>query len=304
MHRRIVITLLSGVLAGFLPLLPGVGLLFGAWAPFLPLLFLGLSEGARAAVHAGCIAVIVSLGLGGEQAAFNMAVFVALPVCVLLNRLLCYRTNASGQVEWFPALRAVTELSVFSAGLFMALAMLASYGQKQNLQALLSASFALDLSTLEPDAEALMRKLIGEWSFFLFAAVGWMWVLVTWLLALMVNRMLVIRASALRTDISLAPRGIPRWLPALLTLCAGLALLGQGNDGFVGKVVFLILLLPYFLSGMAMIHAMSRLWRPRVLWLFLIYIILIFQVWTAIFVAAAGLYFHLSEILDKQRKIG
>lgn len=304
MPQRLSLVLLSGFAAGFLPNLPGSGLFLSAFVPFVPLMLLGLSHGYRPALQAGGVAILVSLILAAERGAFNMAMFVVMPVCVLLNRLLRCHVNGNGVKQWYPTSRALSEMTLVATMLFLLLTVIAGRHFPDGMQHIVQANFSADTSGMEPTAAEMMRKLTGPWSFLLFAMACWLWVLVAYVIAYLVNRLLAGKSYALRPDISLAPGGLPGWLPSLLLVFALLALLGGTNDRYTGKVAFLALLLPYFLSGMAVIHIKSLAWQPRKLWLFLIYIVLFFQFWATLFVAGAGLYMHLTEILDKRKKMG
>lgn len=304
MQKQVASTLLAGLVSGALLDFPGAGVFFGAVAPYLPLLLLGLSEGARPAVHAGLVGITVAMLMGGTQAGFNMVMFVVVPCSVILHALLRYRLDEHGRREWFPALRAVAYLSLLVAGVYMSIALMASYTYPDGAKALLQKSLSMDYSQLEPPVAEIMQKLAHEWSFLIFAFAAWLWIFLTWGVTLLSQQLLAKQGRALRPTIAIMPLGVPHGLLALLFLCAGLVAFGNANDSYNAKVVSLILFLPYFLSGMAYIHALSVQWRPRMLWLFLIYIILVFIQWSLFLPIMAGLYFHVTEMLDKPKKIG
>lgn len=302
-HERIIFSLFAGVAAALLPYIPGAGIFFASWAPFLPLFFTGFAFGDRNCKQAAGIATLIVLIIGGGGEGLSFALFIALPACFLVSRLTRYTIDSSGRVRWYPTLRALSELVLIAAALFMFFAIMASYEHKNSLQDILRNSLTFEVKDLDPAVADEMRTLTQDFSFVLLAGMAWIWVLAAWFMAVMVNNALVMKRQALRPQIGLTPEGIIGWVPALLAVSAALALAGEGNDNWVGKSLFLIFLLPYFLSGMARIHAMSHYWQMRHLWLFLIYVILIFLFWTVALVAAMGLYYHLSEMLDKRQKI-
>lgn len=304
MQKRVASALFAGLVSGALMDFPGAGVFFGAVAPYLPLLLLGLSEGAQLALHAGMVGIIVAMLIGGTQAGFNMVVFVVLPCSVILHALLRYRVDEQGRKEWYPALRAVAHLSLLSAGVYMALALMASSSYSDGMQTVLKKSLSMDYSQLEPPVAEIMQKLAHEWSFLIFAFAAWLWIFLTWGVTVLSQHLLAKQGRALRPTVALRPLGVPHGVLALLFLCGGLVAFGNSNDSYNAKVVMLILFLPYFLSGMAYIHALSFQWRPRALWLFLIYIILVFIQWSLFLPVMAGLYFHVTEMLDKPKKIG
>lgn len=301
-QQRVIFTLLAGVAAGVLPFVPGAGIFFATWAPFLPLYFVGFAFGDRSCRQAAGLALLIAFIIGGGEA-LSFALFITLPACVLVSRLTSYKIDASGRIIWYPTLRALCELVLIAAALFMVFAILASYENKNSLQDILRSSLTFDIKDLDPAVAGEMRTLTNEFGFVLLAGMAWIWVLAAWGMAIAVNNALVLKGHALRGAIRLTPAGISGWVPLLLAVSASLAIMGEDNDNWTGKTLFLIFLLPYFLSGMARIHFMSHHWQMRHLWLFLIYVILIFVFWAVALVAAMGLYHHLSEMLDKRQKI-
>lgn len=304
MQKRITLTVVAGLIAGLLLVTPGSSALFSVVAPFFPLMLLGLSEGVRAAFHAGCIGILLVMLIGGDQAGFNMAMFIVLPASLLLHRLLRYRVSHDGHIEWYSSLRAISELTFLAAALFLAISVSAGHEQPNGIRGILQKSLILDFNAMEPEVADIMRKITGDWSFFLFASGAWIWATLTWFTAWFSNHLLQRSGKNLRPDVAITPLGVPKWFLGVLVVSALLALGGGENDQFTGKTLFLIGLLPYFLSGMGIIHRMSAHWRPARFWLFLIYIVLVFQAWTTVFPILAGLYAHLSEMLDKPKKIG
>lgn len=302
MQRRITVTLMAGFVAGVVPFLPFTGYAACLFFSFLPLLLAGLAEGYIAAFQASFLAFVLALNTGGAQSAFNFALFAALPVCVLVSRLMRYREGVGGR-EWYPALGAVVSLSVMTAWLFLIFAAFAAQAHPGGLKDLLHSTFTIDSNRLDPEAEELMQRLFGEWSYLFFAALGWALVAITWGMGVLANYLLKRRQCALRPDLRLLPYGLPLWLPLVLLISIGFAVLAEANISFAASTLFLLLLFPYFVSGMVILYEMSKAWHPQWFWLTLIYIVLFFMFWTNILVVAVGFYHHLTEILDKREKM-
>lgn len=303
MQSRYVAIVLCGIVSGLLPLVPG-SLAFAVIAPFVPLMLIGMAEGTRSLVHASCVAVAVALTIGGDGLGFRMGLFVAVPCCLFLRRVLSFRELADGQKEWFPTLRALCELTLLVGMAIFLLSILVSHQYDGGMQEMLNRVLAIDNSALEPELAEILGKLLGEYSFVIFAVMGWMWVLTFWITAYWSHNLLVRQGKALRPELQISPRGVPSWVLLALVISAVLVLIGGVNDVYIGKVLFLIFLLPYFLAGMGAIHSMSRVWQPRKLWLFCIYIILVFIFWTLLIPIALGFYLQVSEMLDKPKRIG
>jgi hypothetical protein len=304
MQQRIAVTLLAGIIAGTLPALPHSGLLFSLWAAFLPLLLLGFCEGVRAAVNAGSIAFVLALFMGGGSAAINMGILVLLPTYLLLFLLLQYKNDTQGRIVWYPAMRAFACLTLLPMALFMALSMVSNSLYKQERVEMVRSLFKPDLAAFDPQSADMLLTALNDWGFIVVAFAAWCWLFTVWLLAYIANRLLAGRGQAIRPDITLNHRDLPGWLPALLIVFIGLTAFGSADDAFAGKTVILMLLQAYFVSGMAILHKNSFHWQLRTLWLSCVYVVLICQAWMVIFPCLAGLYFHLSEMLDKRQKIG
>jgi len=67
------------------------------------------------------------------------------------------------------------------------------------------------------------------------------------------------------------------------------ALVGSGWFGFVATNVALILCVPYFLTGLAIIHAVSRNWSGRTAILVALYLLLLLFRWPLIAIAGLGI---------------
>ena len=80
---------------------------------------------------------------------------------------------------------------------------------------------------------------------------------------------------------------LPQWLTTGLVLCLLGAML-PGRLGLVAQNAAVILAVPFFFLGLAMVHAISRRVAARGLFLVLFYLILSIFVWPAVLVAGVG----------------
>jgi len=294
---------LAGCAAGFLFCFSAINVTGGAlviYLPVFPLLLLGLAYGSKPMPPASLIAAIIVTLFTGSSNIWFFAFVIALPAFYFTHKILLHKNV----LEWYPVLRALAELSLLASGLYMCVAILASQTEPGGLQALLSRELADSLTSTDPAISHIMKFLTGEGGFFLFAATGWSFVLMLYLFAVCANKLLLTRGLALRPSLALTPHGLPLMLPGILLISGAFAFFGQGADRFNGETVFLLLILPYFLSGVALIHTLSRGKRGRPFMLGIFYGALLLLLWPALFAAGAGLCLQIAEILDRRHKIG
>jgi len=297
----------AGLVSGFIFYL-GLKSAFGGplliFACLLPLYLVGLAYGSRHAVRAAYASTFVSIVLLGPENCLPFVLFVLMPSCFFLRQLLQWRGNEHAP-SWYPALRALAKLSVLTTIIFAGMGLIAD-ANDQHFQTIIARSLPDDLNGMDPEAVLSLQHLLAEESFLIFALLGWMWVILLYGIAVLTNGFLNKHSLALRPSLALSPGGLPASLLVLLFICAVPALLSQGNTRFLGQMMALQMLLPYFLSGLALMHALSRARAipRRRLWISSFYIALIFTGWPAVIVVGAGLYVQLAEILDRPKKIG
>jgi predicted membrane protein len=107
--------------------------------------------------------------------------------------------------------------------------------------------------------------------------------------------------AVLRPYFTIEATPVPIWVAGILLVTAVLALVGNTNDIFLAKTVFIILLLPYFLCGIAMLHNITHTWPARRLWLVLIYVFMIVMAWPAILIISAGVYTQCNALMNKNK---
>ncbi len=298
---RIHWTLLAGLAAGLLFLLPNAGLLI--YLPLLPLLLAGFSEGATALLYAGLLATAITFLLGPEGDSLFFALFLAFPAWYLVQGALRFR-GAGSVRQWHPLLAVFADLALFTAVMFLLFALLAASEEPGGLQGIIVHELGSHIDKAEPSLAPILARLATDWSFAVFAAAAWMYLLIVYGMAVLANSLLAARGLALRESLAFAPQGLSPWLAAFVGFSAAWALLADGNARFEAETIFLILLFPYFLSGLALLHQVSRGWQGRSLWLIAGYSALILFAWPAVILVAAGIYVQLAEMLAKRREVG
>ena len=120
----------------------------------------------------------------------------------------------------------------------------------------------------------------------------------TWLVLLVLNAsvaqtLLVNSGRNLRPVLDLTGFRLPAWMPLAPLAAAALAFVASGDVAFAARNLALIALVPYFLTGIAVVHVVSRPWPARGLFLAGFYVIVFLFGWPAsILLMVLGLLEH------------
>ncbi|HEY0832779.1 MAG TPA: DUF2232 domain-containing protein [Azospirillum sp.] len=290
MPTPLVAPLAGGVLSALFyvaMLYGGVGALILAYLAPLPLFLSGLWLGLTAAAIAGGTAAgLVLAATGSVTAVFGYALSAAVPAAFVVRQSLLARPTADGGVEWYPPGLMLMGLTGFGIAAFFA-AVAWTVGEPGGLQGVLR-------DTLEP----LWRMLGSEDETSLAKTARLMpgLVVVSWLLMTIINgalaQGLLMRFNRNRrppmrmTDVEL-----PRWLPLVFTLAAGVAVLGDAVPdvaGFLALNVALVLAVPFGFAGLAVVHAFAGWRKSRVALLVGFYLFLFLFGWPIAVVVGLG----------------
>ncbi len=309
-------------LASALPLLvafsvPG-GVLFMLLVP-LPLFLSGLSLGPSAATLSAataCLALSLLIAMATTQVAGSLAtgladgvgIFLgtaftlALPAVVLVRQALLNRTAEDGSLEWYPAGLLVMWLTGTGVALlaFSVLSLL-WFGGGESLEAIFTGQLADALRLVLPDAEEAQLQDAAAAT----AQIGLGAGLDSWLMVIVANGILAQGVLGrfrrnLRPAPDIAQFDLPNWLGLALAAAAAAALLAPGDFGFVARSLVVVLLLPYFFAGLAVVHAACRGRGARAILLTIFYIILILFAWPAVLVTGLGL---LDQVIGLRRRL-
>jgi hypothetical protein len=162
------------------------------------------------------------------------------------------------------------------------------YSGSFGLEGLMRSQMAEEIAKLSPQdiAPEAIEKLNSfmEVTFFIPAACGWIWVFI------LVFYMVMAKKIALKIGGKLKPvnAGYSYSSTNLLGLIAisGIAIaIGSDQAAYLGKILFIIFLLPYFIIGMVRLHFGSAAWQGRGFLLFAIYFIMALALWPMLLVS-------------------
>lgn len=259
----------------------------------LPLYLAGLGGGVSAVTVAGGAGILVVGLLGGAMAAGIYGLLHALPAWLVVGQSLLRRSAAGGAGAWSPPGAVLCALATLGGALLL-LAAAASWGAGTTLAAAITQGLERGIAVFMPDLAAEQRRDFVAFLAPLFAGgLGTSWMLMTVLNAAAAQGLLVRMGRNLRPSPRFAALALPSWYGWLLAGSAALALLGallgHGEMTYIGRNLAMILAVPYFFLGLAVVHALARrVSFPGTLLAFF-YFVLIVSGWIAVIVAGIGM---------------
>lgn len=259
--------------------------------PGLPVFYAGLTRGARTMGMAAIIAAALILFMSGLAGGIFFVLFSAAPAYIIVRRAVLCRKSSTQEREWFPLGLAFVELVALLA-LFV-VATCFYYASQGGIGEALQRSIAENVQEMEPQVQELLLNLSSSLALIVIAASLWMWLLLAYINGWLAQKLAQTRGKALRPNFAITPFDMPRWMLGALTLSGLASLTGGATVAFAGKISLLLLLFPYFLMGMALIHARAASWPNKGILLFMIYFFLLAQAWPALLIAGFGVWHQL-----------
>ena len=289
---------IAGGLASALLQMSGVQGLAGSFLftfAQLPLFLVGLSSGATAILIAGAVGTLATAVLAGPAGALIYVLVTAAGPLLLTRRALLARSTEQG-TDWMPA----GELLVWLAGIaaiYLVAAMLAFASSEGGLLGVLTVFLIEALGQLQGqfpdilnlDAGITLEDVANEIGPLIPAA------LLVWWMSLVIANGAIAQGILVRSGRNLRPSPhfesltLPNWLAGALMASLVMSIMG-GTPGFIGGTLAAMVLMVYFILGLAVVHAMSRAWNARGLALTGFYFVLVVFGWLMLLVAVLGLF--------------
>ncbi len=260
-----------------------------AYFAALPLYLVGLGLGLTAGAAAGATATIGMLLPGGFMAALVFFFVTALPTIVLVRQSLLSRNDPQGNVAWYPAGLMVVTLSVFGAGIYTLAALwLATQpgGFEGTTQAFVE---NLASSMTAPGAAEHRENIVNTLTPIVPGFVAASWFVMTVINAALAQGLLVRFQRNIRPSPDIVSMEFPNWFPIAAAAAALVGLLLPGALGFYGTNLAIILIVPFFFMGLAVVHALCRQKSAGPFLLIAFYGMLIVFGWLVVIVATLGL---------------
>jgi len=273
MSKNLVLAIGGGVVSAFFAL---TVLVVSPILMFLVALALGIRQG----LVAGAAALATAFLIGGVPGMLFCGLVVVLPTLVLARQALLARPGTDGALEWYPPGLLAAALTGLGAMLVAATTAFTAYADPNGPDAWVRHSLEeaiRRLGLVAGDAQiAAVTDLLAPTAPGIAIAI--------WLVLLVINgstaQTLLVRGNRnLRPAMDLAMFRLPGWVPIAAVGAGLLALLGDGVAGFVGRNLTVVAMVPFFLTGLAVVHVVSRPWPYRAILLLVFYALLFVLGW-------------------------
>lgn len=300
MRRDFLISVTAGLLSAVLYLSTTWSILgalvFALFTPF-PLLAAGLGLGLTAAAIATVISTLTVILVLDGIGMVVFAVVYALPAVMVVRLALLQRTAEDGTVEWYPPGLLLNFITLYAVAVFIVVDIFMGSGSG-GLRAEIS-SYVDSMRDLVVDSQRNNTDVTLAFDaikrIFPFIAAAW-WMMVVVVNSILAQRLLERRGLNRRPGPDLRTTSLPVWLAGVMVAATVTALLGSGWLGFVGTNVALILCVPYFFVGLAVLHTVSAQWGARTAILIATYVVLLLFSRTAVLVAGIGFLEHWTDL--------
>lgn len=262
MSKHVLIALAAGAASALASLSIATGsvlALLMMYAAPLPLFLAGLSQGPRLAALAVASGFAVTGLLGGTPAAALFGLVHGIPAWLVVRQVLAYRTTPQGAVEWAAPGTVIALLAMMAAGTLAgaATALSGDGGLEATVTSALDQAFRA-LALPDPLREGWLDILVPLFPGF----AGGAWVVMTVLNAILAQAILARQGRALRPTPAFTALTLPDWASWGLLAAAGLVVAAGGLDlaelRYAGRNIALVLMVPFFFLGLAVVHAMAR----------------------------------------------
>lgn len=186
---------------------------------------------------------------------------------------------------WFSAGGIVAMMAAWACGLLV-LAAFMTGGLEDAVKTYLT---SLADAIAAPQGEDVLREAILRATPFFPGTIAAFWAVVMLGNMSLAQGLLAKGGRNLRPSPRLREFSLPEALSWPLVLAALIALIGPGDIGYVSRNLVLILAVPYFFLGLSVVHKMAALTPLPGALLALVYLVVIFSGWFALFIAAVGI---------------
>lgn len=263
----------------------GMGVPLCVALPTLPLFLTAFKNGITSLFYACFAAAALALMLAQGQGLLFYLGFIGLPALLL----------APGALAGVPAGTLLTDLAFYTA--------LANAGfvghmvSRGGIEPVVAEALRQGFTQADPAVQAAVDQLAGHWAFLVVGASAWWWMLLVYVHAVLALWLVRLREPVTApVNLGLRPFTLPLGLLGVLFVCAGGSFVTDANLAFGAKVLFIILLFPYFLLGVSEVHQRVHAWPHRGIVLFLLYFFTLSQGWPALVLACIGVFQQLKAL--------
>lgn len=270
---------------------PDTPLIFLAYLTALPLYLAGLGAGAAAALVATVAGAVTLFLTQSISFAVIYTLVFGIPAIVLTALALRYRIGLDQKLYWYPEGKLITAITLYPCFLFL-VAVVATSTHPGGLLDITEKAFAQVgaalADKLPADQTELFNNTLNSFAKLAPALFAYTWILVALISIGGAQFILQKQKMNLRDGFSILTLHVPT---QLIYAVAGTGLLGAFAPApydYIGRNISMILGLPFFFVGLAVIHAWTATLKWPRLSLFVFYAVMTFVPWVILLIAALG----------------
>ena len=303
--------LVSGVIFVFTPLSSIALVLFIKYFSILPLLYSALGLGLVPTLLGTALGTLIALIFSNLNSTFYYVIVFCVPALFIARFGLLSRNLDNQQKEWYPIGNILSILIIFSSLIFLVLSItllmhnpnlldlfenivknyfIYSYGDSPYL--------LNELSQIENDFPNIYRIVAAMTP----ALLVFSWIIMVIINACFAQFLLFINKKNIRPSPKYSEIYLPNYQIIILLVAVLITFLGE-NASFIGKTLTTINSVPFFVTGLALLHFITKQWSMRLMTMMAIYFMLIVTMpLSLIVVTIIGIFDHLFSYKLKKIK--
>ncbi len=280
-------------------------LIFAAYLTSVPLFVTGLGAGGLAALTASFVGTAGLYLTGPSNIAFVYALVFGVPAVALTAMSLRYRMDVEQKPHWYPEGNILTAVTIYPCAIFLGLVAM-TYGYEGGLLKLTTEAFSQIGSQvsqqLEPEQVAMVQTALDRLARVAPAVVACAWMCVIIVSMVIAQSVLKQQQWNLRDAFALHRLRVPHWLIIGVAVTGLVGVLAPAPFDYIGENLGIILGVPFFLVGLAIVHAWAATTRVRMLILIVFYLLLSVPplMWLSLVVAGLGV---IDQWVDFRRRM-
>lgn len=255
----------------------------------LPLFFVGLSMGPRAAALAGAAGIAALTVIGGALPGLLYALSTALPVALLVMLALRKRAWTDGQEYWYPPGNLLRGTAAWCAVLLLMAAIV--FGVFGNgFQAAVN-EFVAGISDviLRGTGQTAPPEVLTNMGGILPGITAWSWMLMATVNGLLAQMLVTRMGKNLRPGLRMTEIHVPLSWAGLFGVVFALAYVLPADFGFTIANMAMVLAYPLLFQGLSVVHAAMASFGAWTIGYVAFYVVMIFFGWLSLAVVALGM---------------
>ena len=282
------VAMVAGVLTSglYLSVMGGPAFILLQYLTQLPLFLVGLGLGFLPTLLSSLVALAVALMTDVALGLVFIIGYIG-PTLLVTHRALLNRSAEGRVLEWYPAGRMLSEITVYVLLTFF-LALLWFSSEDGGLAGVIERSMTSLMSTLGNEVAQGTIDVLRRYLFIVPGLMGVSWIMMVAVNGVFAQWLLASYGRNLRPSPAFSEVRVPRWLSYGLILSALVAFWGDGVVAFSGGSIMMILMAPFFFQGIGVVHQWSRRSASSKLILIAFYLFIVLLQWPILLVVGLG----------------